>query len=65
MCSIIVFVAKATMTARSKIGRALRDCPVNDITKPTAVNGAFMVMAKKILEPINIAEVSDNSGTTN
>ena len=53
------------MTARSKIGRAVRDCPVNDTTKPTAVNGAFMVMAKKILEPINIAEVSDNSGTTN
>ena len=52
----------ASATAINKTGRAWSFCPVNETTKPTAVSGAFMVMARKTLEPINMAEVIEMFG---
>lgn len=55
----------ASATAINKTGKACKFCPVNETTKPTAVSGAFIVMAKKTHDPINMAEFIEISGKTN
>lgn len=49
----------------SKTGKACKFCPVNETTNPTAVKGAFIVIPKKTLDPISMAEFIEISGKAN